>query len=136
MYKANQVTPGAIQNGWEQHHFPAANNKATCTQGSPGTGLRNVVDTITAVICGSGSSAPTATSVQWNLIDGASGGTNYLDGSVLGVPAVAGFAANGVAKSGGWKPCSAATATTIEFTAAGGANTIESVIMCGHVEAV
>lgn len=93
--------------------------------------MRNVCTGLTVVLV-AGASAPTATTVSVALIDGAAGGTTYLWGPHnLGIPAVAG-ATNGIVVEPIRKPGSANTAMTLEFSAAGGANTIESVSMEGE----
>lgn len=117
---------------WKVNHAPAANTKATATQAAPPDGYFNVVTALTVIMTG-GASAPSATSINVAVIDGASGGTTYLWGpNAISIPAVAG-AMNGIALSGLSIPATAKTQTTIEFSAAGGANTVQSVWMEGRV---
>jgi len=107
-------------------HAPAANTKATITRAAAGAGKRNVCTGLTVTFC-AGATAPTAVQVSVALIDGASGGTTYLWGPhVISLPATAG-AMNGIARDGLYIPGTANTAMTLEFSAAGGANTIEAV---------
>lgn len=115
---------------WNAQHAPAANTKATITKAAGASGVRNVCTSITVVLA-AGATAPAAIQVSVALIDGASGGTTYLWGpNVISLPAVAG-ATSAFVIGQCWKPGTAATAMTLEFSAAGGANTIESVSMDG-----
>ena len=75
-----------------------------------------------------GAIAPTAANVVVNVIDGISGGTTYLWRGTISIPATAG-ATNGFVNVPCWLAGTAATQLTIEFSAAGGANTFESVTM-------
>lgn len=116
---------------WSVNHHPAAATQATITQAAPGAGRTNVVTSFIVTIA-AGAVAPTATSVSFAIIDGASGGTTYLLGPIeIGIPAVAG-ATNGVAVSGLSIPGSANVATTIEWSA-GVANAKVCVSMQGIV---
>lgn len=127
-----QGTPivGAIKTSWSQTHRPAANTQATATQPAPGLGKRLVCTGLTVTLV-AGAVAPTATTINVSLIDGATGGTTYKWGTVLGMPAVAG-ATNGVAKNGPFVG-SLNTPLTLEFSAAAGANTVESISFEGIV---
>lgn len=113
------------------NHAPAANTQATITQAAAGVGKRNVCTALT-VILAAGTTAPAAAQVDVKLIDGASGGATILWEAQLSLQAVAGDRA-GVALSGLWIEGTANTAMTLEFSAAGGANTFESVDLSGHV---
>ena len=117
---------------WTAIHVPAANTQATATQASAGAGLRNVCMSIT-VILAAAATVPTAVNVTISLIDGASGGVTYLWRTTLSLPATAG-ATTGVAITGLAIRGSVDTAMTLEFSGAGGANTIESVTMSGVTE--
>lgn len=114
---------------WAVHHLPSANVQATITQASAGGSIKNVC-TGFSVTLAAGATAPTAIQVSVALIDGASGGTNYLWRSVISLPATAGATAAFVFGRR-WDVGTAATAMTLEFSIAGGANTIESVSMSG-----
>ena len=124
-------TRGAHQGAgrWAILSRPAANTVATATQAAAGVGIRNVCTEITVVIAAN-ATAPTAVNVNASVIDGASGGTTYLWGATISLPATAG-AMNGIAKQDVWFEGAANTALTIEFSAAGGANVLESVSASG-----
>lgn len=110
-------------------HNPSANTKATITKSAGAGTIRNVCTGLTVSLASSSTTAPAAIQVTVALIDGSSGGTTYLWGpTVIALPAVAG-AISAFVLSNCWKPGSQATAMTLEFSAAGGANTIESVSM-------
>jgi hypothetical protein len=131
--RTNQDRFLSSRKDWVVNHSPAANTKATITQAAPGADLRNIVTGLTVVFCAT-SSAPAANQITVAVIDGASGGTTYLWGPhPISIPNQAG-AMNGIARS---FPIplkgTANTATTIEFSAAGGAQTIQSVEMEGTV---
>ena len=117
---------------WDAVHFPAANIQATATKASAGAGLRNVCNSITVTFAAT-ATAPTAVNVSIYLIDGASGGTAYRWGTTVSLPAVAG-ATTGYTPPGLTIRGSVDTAMTLEFSAAGGANTVESVTMSGVTE--
>lgn len=125
----SQIFPFAATAVWTTSHLPAANTKATITRASAGAGVRNVCTGLTVVLAATGTT-PSAVNLSVSLIDGASGGTTYLWRVTLSLPATAG-ALNGVTRSGLWLPGTAATGMTLEFSAAGGANTIESVSIEG-----
>jgi len=114
---------------WTQIHVPAANTQATKSQGAAGAGIRNVCTGFTVTLA-AGATAPTAINLVANLIDGASGGATYLWRSTISLPAVAGSQTS-IVRGNLWIPGTANTAITLEFSAAGGANTIESVSMEG-----
>ena len=106
-------------------HAPAVNVQATITIAAPGTGLRLACNSITAMLVAN-TTAPAAAKVSVRLIDGASGGATILWEAVLALQAVAGDRA-GIALAPLFIRGSANTAMTLEFDAAGGANTFESV---------
>lgn len=114
---------------WQATHTPAANTQATITKAAAGAGVRNVCTGFTVTLA-AGASAPAAVQVFASLIDGASGGTTYLWRSAISLPAVAG-AITSFVRSDLWLPGTANTALTLELSAAGGANTVESVTMDG-----
>lgn len=114
---------------WSQHHLPAANAQATATKTAAGAGVRNVCTWLTIKLIG-GTTAPAADTATVSVIDGASGGTTYLWRAAIALPATAG-ADNGIALSGLWLPGTANTGMTIEFDAASGANTLQSVSFGG-----
>lgn len=116
-------------NVWTASHVPAANTTATITKAAAGAGTKNVCTALTVKLV-AGATAPTAINVSVSLIDGAAGGTTYLWRATMSLPATAG-ADNGIALSNLWIPGTANTAMTLEFSATGGANTLESVTMSG-----
>lgn len=118
---------------WTATHVPAANTQATVTKAAAGAGVRNVCTGFTVTLA-AGTSAPSAVQISVALIDGATGGGTYLWRSVIALPAVAG-AVTAFVKSHCWLPGAANTAMTLEFSAAGGANTIQSVTMDGTTTA-
>lgn len=114
---------------WDAQHVPAVNTQATATKASAGAGKRNVCTGFTVTLASNGT-APAAVQTVVSIIDGASGGGTALWTSVIALPAVAG-AMSSLVRSNIWLVGSAATAMTIEFSAGGGANTIQSVTMEG-----
>lgn len=123
------ASPGGAENVWTASHLPAANTQATISRAAAGAGIRNVCTSLTVMLV-AGATAPTAATVTVSLIDGATGGTTYLWRAAISVPATAG-ATNGISITGLWLPGTANTALTLEFSAAAGLNTIESVTMSG-----
>lgn len=115
---------------WATNHAPAANTKATITRAAAGGGISNICTGFTVALCAV-ASAPAAVQITVALIDGASGGSTYLWGpTVISLPAVAG-AMSAFAFGSRWDQGSTNTQLTLEFSAAGGANTIQSVSMKG-----
>lgn len=123
------VTHHFSPKSWFAGHSPAVNTKATITKAAAGANKRHVATSLTVSLT-AGGTAPTANTVTVALIDGASGGSTYLWGPhTIGIPAVAG-AMNGFVVSL-WAVGTANTAMTLEFSAAAGANTYESVSLEG-----
>jgi hypothetical protein len=120
-----------VQDFWNTSHLPATNVVATITKASAGAGKRNVCTALTVVLAAL-ATAPTAVTLSCSLIDGAAGGTTYLWRAAFSLAAVGG-AMNGIALTGLWLPGSFATGMTLEFSAAAGANTIESVWLSGII---
>ena len=118
---------------WKAGALPASNTQATATQAAPSTsGLCNVVNWLTVMIVG-GAVAPAAKTMSVAILNGATGSTDYVWGpQALSIPAVAG-AVNGIALSGLALKGKPNTALTIEFSVAGGANTVQSVDMGGLI---
>lgn len=111
---------------WSVFHTPAVNTQATATKAAGAAGVRHVCRTITATI--HGLIAATETTVLINLRDGATGAGTILWQLLLHViPAGTTGLTLPVNIMG-----TAATAMTLEFAAAGGANTFESVAMTGY----
>lgn len=118
---------------WSVTHGPVSNTVATITK-APGTGTQKHVATGLSFVVTSAATAPTATTLTINLRDGGTGAGTILKTWTVGVMATAG-ASQGVARNGMYVTGTAATAMTLEFTAAGGANTIESVELDGYTTA-
>jgi len=115
---------------WSVTSAPAANTVATISKGAGAAGVRHVCTGIYARARG-GTTAPAAIQLTLNLRDGATGAGTILQTHTLVIAAAVG-AADNVEISGLNIIGSAATAMTLEFTAAGGANTFESVALTGY----
>lgn len=124
---------GQAVNAWSKQHTPSSNTQATIAQSAAGSGLKNICTSITATLA-CGSTAPTANQVYLYLRDGSSGSGTILWSAAVSIPAVAG-SMSGVSISDIWIPGTANTAMTLEFSAAGGANTVETVSMTGTIVA-
>lgn len=111
---------------WSVTNTPAANTQATASRAAGAAGVLNVATTVTACFSGTVSAAP----VQVNLRDGASGAGTILRSWLLGIEAV--NAAHCVNLSGMAMAGTAATAMTLEFAAAGGASTNQTVTLTGY----
>lgn len=122
--------PFAMPAQWAATHAPAANTQATASRPAGGGSLRHVCTAFSARIV-AGSTAPAAATVQVNLRDGASGAGTILMSFALAITATAG-ANDSITLSDLNIVGSPATAMTLEFSAAGGANTVESVAMSGY----
>lgn len=114
---------------WSQVHLPAVNTRATTTKTAGAAGVRHVATGLTVVLAGD-STAPAATVLDVRLRDGIADTGTILWQSKITLPATAG-AMNGISRSGLFIRGTAATAMTLEFSAAGGANTFESVSLEG-----
>jgi hypothetical protein len=117
---------------WTISAAPGANTQATATKAAGAAGVRHVCTGFQATIA-AGSVAPTVpvTPVLVVLRDGATGAGTILWQTYVSVPATAGTMASvhvtGINVFG-----TTATAMTIEFNAAGGAGTFESVSLAGY----
>lgn len=127
----NNAMMTRARTGWTVIHAPAANTAATASKAAGATGVKHVARGI-IVSCSAGASAPTAIQLTWNLRDGSTGAGTVLATGVIGIEAVAGKSPPPVQLSNLWIEGTAATAMTLEFTAAGGANTIEAVTLMGE----
>lgn len=116
-------------NGWELDEAPAANTQATETRAAGAAGVRHVATGIQATLASNGT-APTAIQLDLVLRDGAAGAGAIIWECSLSISATAGVV-NGIVVTGLWMPGTAATAMTLEFGAAGGANTFESINLQG-----
>ena len=121
-----------VASTWTQIHVPATNAQATKSQGSAGVGKRNVCTGFTVTLAAGASAIAAAAPLTVAIIDGVSGGGTYLWRSYINIPATAGTQVT-IVRTGLWLVGSQATAMTVEFSAAGGANSYESVAMDGVV---
>lgn len=117
----------ALPGEWTVTHTPASNTQATASKAAGGAGVRHVCRSITASLYGTGGGvAP----LQLNLRDGATGAGTIKTSYYLGTTAA--NAVDRLALSDLNIVGSANTAMTLEFAAAGGANTLETVSMSGY----
>lgn len=122
------VTPPGM---WTVQNAPAAATQATATQAAGAAGVRHLGGGWTFSLVET--AAPgAATQVDYVLRDGASGGGTIKDIASFSLPNVAGGSASPVPKTGLNVPGTAATAMTVEGTAAGSAATIERVAGSGY----
>jgi hypothetical protein len=118
------------KSGWPPViHVPAVAVRATATKAAGGVGIRHVCTGFTVTLAQSATGS-SAVNLQVNLIDGASGGTNYLWRSTISLVAVPGHS-NPIQRTGLWIEGSFNTAMTLEFSAAGGAQVHQSVTLEG-----
>lgn len=122
-----QVRPG----DWSVNHVPAAATVATITRAAGAAGVRHVCTSIDAALVIPATANQPA--ITLNLRDGATGAGTILWSRRFGVgAAIAGDAQQEVSLSGLNIVGSAATAMTLEFSAAGVATTLQSVAMTGY----
>lgn len=125
--KALLTTPPG---NWYVTHAPAANTQATATKAAGAAGVRHVCTGFTVTLAG-GAAAPTAALVTVNLRDGATGAGTIISTLTLGLEAVAGKSV--VHHVGPLNVFgTAATAMTVETSAAPGANASASVTLYGY----
>lgn len=121
---------------WAVTSAPAANTQASASRPASSAPVlaecRHVCSSISALLRG-GTTAPAAVQVTVNLRDGASGAGTVLASWTL-VLAAAVAAQDQIVLQGLEIIGSPNTAMTLEFSAAGGANTFESVTMTGHTQ--
>jgi hypothetical protein len=115
---------------WAVNHVPAVNTVATITKAAGAAGVRHVCTSLSFTLS-AGTSAPTAAVKTVSLRDGATGAGTVLQSWAVGVEATAGRA-HTVTLTGLNIVGSAATAMTLEFDSAAGANSFESVNLCGY----
>lgn len=125
-----KFTP-APTGGWTASHEPATNVQATATKAAAGAGVKNIIRGLTVVLAAFDGLKPSPTQRFVRLIDGPSGGPTILWRAVSSIPGAAG-ATDTIALAGMAIEGSPNTAMTLEFSAAGGPNTIESVSMWGE----
>jgi len=119
------TTPGQ----WGVTHAPAANTVATITKAAGAAGTRHVCTGVSVSIASDGAATPAAMTL--NLRDGATGAGTILASWTLSLTATSGdckvFGATGLNLVG-----TAATAMTLEFAAAPGANAYQAVNLFGY----
>lgn len=111
---------------WTSVHAPAANTKATVTKAAVSNAI-HVVSGFTATFV-AGAAAPTAVTVTVSLLDGAT--TIWTGG--MSLPATAGASAVPIIVTGIDLPGTINQNMKLEFSAAGGANTVEAVTLMGY----
>lgn len=126
----------AANSPWTITHAPAAAAQATISRASAGAGLKNVMRGFMVSVIASG--AVTAETVIVNIRDGATGAGTVLWSAAIEVPTLAGagtVSGSPFGVSGLYLPGTAATAMTIESSAAPGANIAVRVNAWGEVSA-
>jgi hypothetical protein len=121
----------ALLGNWSINNVPAAATQATISRAAGAAGVRHVCTSIDATLI----IPPTVNqpAIQLNLRDGATGAGAILWSRRFGVgAAVVDALVQTVSISGLSIPGSAATAMTLEFSAAGAATTLQSVSLTGY----
>lgn len=119
------------KNNWSVQLAAAVGVQGTVTKAAGGAGVKHVCTGVIASFV-AGTAAPAAVVATVNLRDGATGAGTVLATWYMSLPATAGASSAPVVLSGINIPGSANTAMTLEFAAAGGANTFESVTLIGY----
>lgn len=113
---------------WSIFHTPGPNIKATITRAAGAAGVRHICTSISAALVTATAAAASGV-VQVSLIDGVSGGAAIWSKSL----AISAASQNIDVELPGLNIIgSAATAMTLEFSAAGGGQTVESVALTGY----
>ena len=126
-WQAVSLRPGY----WTVVNTPAANTQATISKAAGGAGVRHVCTGILATLT-AGVTAPAAVALTVELRDGATGAGTVIWQGRMSLGAIAGQNAPPIQIAGLSIVGSANTAMTLEFSAAGGANTLESVSLAGY----
>jgi hypothetical protein len=116
---------------WTLTNDPAVNTAATVSKAAGTGGAVHVADCATATLVAN-TTAPAAIVVTAVIRDGATGAGTILWSADMALTATAGVTATPVQLCGLNINGTANTAMTIEFTAAGGANTFETVGLTGY----
>lgn len=119
------------ENSWSVVHAPAANTQATASKAAGGANVRHICTGILATFV-AGAVAPTAVQVTVVVRDGATGSGTIIWTGVMALPAVAGQSAAPIMHDDLTLVGTLNTAMTVEFIAAGGANTVEAVSIQGY----
>lgn len=109
---------------------PAANTQATASRAAAAAGVAHCATSVNAALV-AGTTAPTAATATLNLRDGATGAGTVLWSETLGISATAGSGQHVQATFPAPLCGTAATAMTLEFSAASGLNTLQSVALTG-----
>src|SRR5262249_10155520 len=110
---------------------PAANTQASASRAAAPAGVVQVADCITATFV-AGTTAPSAVNSTVVVRDGATGAGTVLWAADFALAGAIAASAQPVRVCGLDLAGSVATAMTVEFTAAGGANTFENVTLTGY----
>lgn len=117
---------------WVTSHNPATNTQATCTKAAQAN-YRHVITKIVAKLAAGAAATTAAAPLVVNVRDSTTGAGNVLFSFIMNIPASAGavdtFVLDDIQIEG-----VAGQAVTLEFAAAGGANSYESVVMFGVTE--
>jgi len=112
--------------GWAVTHSPAANVQASAAKSAAGANQKHHATAVTASF---GAGATAGAAIQVNLRDGATGAGPVLWSCLMAAPA---NTAQTVTISDVDVAGSANTAMTLEFAAAGGLTTVQSVTLTGY----
>ena len=115
---------------WTVKHTPAAATQATITKAAETGRTHWVTGLIVTFVAGA--SAPTAETLLVDLRAGATGAGNIIASWGMSIPAVAGSPRAPIALGDIEIPGEDGAALTLEFAAAGGANTVQAVTMIGE----
>lgn len=127
--EVSRANMSVVPSGWTIVLNPGVNTQATATQAAR-QGERHIATGIYAQLV-AGAVAPTAVQLSVILRDGPSGTGTVIWSGVVALTAVAGAAANPVQIPDLFIKGTPGNAMTLEFSAAGGANTFESVTLTG-----
>lgn len=116
---------------WTALHVPATATQATISKAAGAAGVRHICTSITATLAAGASALAAGAPLTVNLRDGATGAGTVLWTSIINIPANA-AESNTITISGLSIVGTAATAMTLEFAAAGGTNSYQSVSMTGY----
>jgi hypothetical protein len=128
--ETSRASQAVVPTGWTIVHAPAANTQATATQASR-AGYRHVATGVYAQLV-AGATAPAAVQLSVVLRDGPTSTGAVLWQGVVALPATAGAAAPSVQIPDLFIKGTPGNAMTLEFSATGGANTVESVTLVGY----
>ena len=121
----------ALHGNWSINNFPATNTQATVTRAADTSGRRHIVTSLHFSLAGAAAAAAAIT--QCVVRDGATGAGTILWSGVLAAP----IADSAEISLGGLSIVGTAnTAMTIEFTAASGAGTQQSVTLTGYTTTI